>query len=166
MTVAAYVVHATTGRARLRLPSVKGDDRFFGRLRDELRRLAGVEDVHVNALTGSVLVRYSGDFAAIARDAHEHDLFDVEAPPATADAEPPPSPTAARATEHVRAFLVRTDGMIRRRTKGAVDLRLVTFAALVSGSAYQLARGNFLPAGGTMLVQAMNVLFGRIEDEE
>jgi len=160
MAVAAYVVHATSGRARLRLPSVKGDAGFFARVRDELRRFAPVEDVHVNARTGSVLVRHSGAFDAVARHAHESDLFDVEEQRETSDGAPP-SPTAARATVHVRAFLVRADETIRRQTNGAVDLRLVTFAALLGGSAYQLARGNFLPAGGTMLAEAMNVLFDR-----
>jgi len=165
MAVAAHVVHATTGRARLRLPSVKGDARFFARIKDELGRFAGVADVRVNARTGSVLVRHSGDFQAVARHAHARDLFDVEEQRSDGDGAPP-SPTAARATEHVRTFLVHADETIRRQTKGAVDLRLVAFAALLGGSAYQLVQGNFLPAGGTMLAQAMSVLFGRVESEE
>ena len=168
MSVTAHVVHATTGRARLRLPSAKGDTRFFARMKDELSRLAPVRDVHVNALTGSVLVHYSGGFDAIARHAHEHDLFDIEEPPRETDAAtgPPASATAARATERMRALLVHADEGLRRETKGAIDLRIVTFAALLGGSAYQLVRGNFLPAGGTMLAQAMNVLFGSVRPEE
>ena len=165
MSVAAHVVHATTGRARLRLPSARGDARFFARVKDELRRFGGVEDVHVNARTGSVLVRHSGKFDAIARHAHERDLFDIEERRA-AEVDIPPSPAVARATEHVRDALVHADDTIRRRTKGAVDLRIVTFAALLGGSAYQLVRGNFLPAGGTMLAQAMSLLFGRVETDE
>ena len=165
MSVAAHVVHATVGRARLRLPSMKGDERFFARVREELRQLPSVRDVHVNALTGSVLVRHDGDFDAIARDAHERDLFDVEGP-RVVDVEAPPSPTAARATEHVREVLLHADEAIRLRTKGAIDLRIVAFSALVAGSAYQLVQGKFLPAGGTMLAQAMSVLFGRVESEE
>ena len=165
MAVAAHVVHATSGRARLRLPSVKGDAGFFARVKDELRRFAPVEDVHVNARTGSVLVHHSGAFEAVARHAHERDLFDVEEQYPASDAAPP-SPTAARATVHVRSFLVHADETIRRQTKGAVDLRLVTFAALLGGSAYQLVQGKFLPAGGTMLAQAMTVLFGRVESDE
>ena len=47
-----------------------------------------------------------------------------------------------------------------------MDLRVVTVGALLGGSAYQLVRGNFLPAGGTMLVQALSVLFGRVESDE
>ena len=164
MSVTAHVVHATTRRARLRLPSMKGDTRFFARLKEELSHLAPVRDVHVNALTGSVLVRHSGDFDAVARHAHEHDLFDVQETPHETEAatEAPTSASTARTTERVRELLVHADETLRRQTKGTVDLRIITFAALVGGSAYQLVRGNFLPAGGTMLAQAMSLLFGRV----
>ena len=165
MSVAARLVHATAGRARLRVPAAKGDARFFARVKEELRRSAAVRDVKVNALTGSVLVRHSGDFDAVARHAQAHDLFDVEDSHADGDGMRASKPEA-RVTEHLRAFVVGAADALRRKTKGAVDLRVVTVGALLGGSVYQLVCGNFLPAGGTMLAQAASVLFGRVESDE
>lgn len=165
MSVAAHLVHATAGRARLRMPSAKGNARFFARVKDELGKLELVRAVKVSPFTASVLVRHSGHFDAVARHAHANDLFDVVEEP-SGGGDVGRSPTEARAVEHLRAFLVHADESLRQKTRGTVDLRVVAFGALVSGSAYQLAQGKFLPAGGTMLMQALSLLFGRVRSDE
>lgn len=77
MSVAAMLIHATRGRARLPLPSAKGDAAFFRRLEEELRKCAGVTDVKVNARTGSGLVRHGSDLDVVARHARAHGLFEL-----------------------------------------------------------------------------------------
>ena len=59
-----------------------------------------------------------------------------------------------------RTWLFDANDALRRRTKNTADLRSVAFTALLGGSIYQMVRGDFLPAGGTMLMQAIDVLLG------
>lgn len=169
MSAAAVIVHATRGRARLRLPSAKGDAAFFRRLEEELRKCAGVTDVKVNARTGSVLVRHGGDLDVVARHARAQGLFELreqdEQAPRTDEARGGLS-RHARTLEDIEKAIRDADASLRRRTHGAVDLQALAFGALLGGSAYQLVRGKFLPAGGTMLVQALGLLFGSARGED
>jgi hypothetical protein len=163
MSAAAHIAHVTRGRARLRVPSVKGDARFFQRVEEELRKCPAVIDVTVNPSTASVLVRHRGDFDAVARHAETHALFDIREPPqgdGTDDGRGRLVPSVSTIDE-IRDAVIAADDELRRRTNGAVDWRTLAFGALLGGSAYQLVRGKFLPAGGTMLLQALDLLFGR-----
>jgi hypothetical protein len=173
VSASATLVHATRGRARLRLPSAKGDAAFFRRLEEELRNCVGVTDVKVNARTGSVLVRHGGDLDVVARHARAHGLFDLrereerdEQEPRTDEAARAGLSRHARALDEIENAIRDADKSLRRRTNGAVDLQALAFGALVGGSAYQLVRGKFLPAGGTMLVQALSLLFGSARGED
>jgi hypothetical protein len=167
VSAAALLVHATRGRARVRLPSAKGDTAFFRRLEEELRRCAGVTGVKVNAKTGSVLVRHGGDLDVVARHARAQGLFELE------EREEPRASEArgglsrhARTLEEIEKAIRDADDSLRRRTNGAVDLQTLAFGALLGGSAYQVVRGKFLPAGATMLVQALGLLFGRARGDD
>jgi hypothetical protein len=163
MTAAvAHLAHATRGRARLRLPASKGDARAFRRIEDELRKCPSVIDVATNAATASVLVRYRGDFDAVSRHAEAQALFEIQASdPARADEGGSFAGPSSRTLDELRRALGTADERLRQRTSGRVDLGTVAFGALLGGSIYQLARGEFLPVGGTMLMQAIGVLFGR-----
>lgn len=151
---AAHVSHATRGRARLRLPSAKGDAGFFERLEHDLRRFKSVTNVKVNAATGSVLLHHRGDLRDLTGQAQEQGVFEVVA------VEPAHHHDPHEPLEALREKLFEANESIRRRTKNTADLRSVAFTALLAGSMYQLFRGNFLPAGGTMLMQALDVLLG------
>jgi hypothetical protein len=56
----AYVVHRTTNRLRLKVPSHKEDEAFFASLRQELLGQRGIVCVDVNPLTASVLIMHDG----------------------------------------------------------------------------------------------------------
>jgi len=58
--VQAYVVHRTTNRLRLKVPSHKQDEAFFASLRQELLEQCGIVSVDVNPLTASVLIVHDG----------------------------------------------------------------------------------------------------------
>lgn len=165
MSVAAHLAHATTRRARLRLPSAKGDDAFFHRVLQELQQCPAVTRVSVNAATASVLVCHLGDLDAVARHAEARGLFEVRDRLPAVGAESGRAVGAGsaprpRTLDGLRRLVVSTDEQLRLQSRGAVDLRTIAFGALLGGSAYQLARGKFLPVGGTMLLQACALLFG------
>lgn len=146
---AAHLAHATRGRARLRLPSVKGEAAFFERLARELCDCTAVTSVKVNASTGSVLIRHQGALDAVLSQARERGMIEM------VSIEPAGDPLA-----DLREKVREANDSLRRRTKNGADLRSLAFTALLGGSAYQLLRGAFLPAGGTMLMQALDLLFG------
>ena len=54
-----YVVHAIDGRLRVRVPAVRGSSAMANAVTGQLRSLEGVERVHANQTTGSVVVYYA-----------------------------------------------------------------------------------------------------------
>lgn len=52
------VVHALPGRMRLRMPSLRARARALAEFATSLKRLEGIQDVTVNAVLGTALVRY------------------------------------------------------------------------------------------------------------
>jgi copper chaperone CopZ len=54
-----YVVHAIDGRLRVRVPAVRGSSAMADAVTGQLRSLEGVERVHANQTTGSVVVHYT-----------------------------------------------------------------------------------------------------------
>ncbi|MEZ4768290.1 MAG: hypothetical protein R2844_07680 [Caldilineales bacterium] len=57
----ARVASDVPGRARLRLPLLKGQQALCEMAADALNAVPGVDEVHVSSLTGSVLVMYDSD---------------------------------------------------------------------------------------------------------
>ena len=54
-----YVIHAIEGRVRVRVPAVRGSSAMADAVTAQLRTLDGVERVHANQTTGSVVVHYT-----------------------------------------------------------------------------------------------------------
>jgi len=54
-----YVIHAIDGRVRVRVPAVRGSSAMADAVTAQLRTLEGVERVHANQTTGSVVVHYT-----------------------------------------------------------------------------------------------------------
>lgn len=52
------VVHALPGRMRLRMPSLRARARALAEFATSLKRLEGIQDVTVNPVLGTALVRY------------------------------------------------------------------------------------------------------------
>src|SRR5262245_39997066 len=51
-----YVMHAIDGRVRIKLPAVRGSAAMAGAVTARLRAIDGVDGVHANPITGSVVV--------------------------------------------------------------------------------------------------------------
>jgi hypothetical protein len=54
-----YVIHAIDGRVRVRVPAVRGSSSMADAVTARLRTLEGVDRVHANPTTGSVVVHYT-----------------------------------------------------------------------------------------------------------
>jgi len=61
-----YYIHDVPGRLRIRSPRVKKNEDTANKLENLLRQMAGVNNIDINLLTGSCLVKY--DPATASRD--------------------------------------------------------------------------------------------------
>lgn len=130
----AHLVHALPGRARIRIPSARGDRAALERLGEALAGCPGVRIEALSPVTGSVLIRHDGPLAAIAGFAHEGGLFTL------ADLEPSLPPVRGELVAGLRAL----DAGLRRASAGAADLRLGIALVFFVLAARQLARGSVL----------------------
>ncbi len=149
----AQCVHKLPARARIRIPSRKGDGFYFSALRERLHRCEQVTGVETNYRTGSVLIFYSGDFAAIAGYAEKEGIFRLAGKIHNPDA----------LTHVTVATYRRLDSQVKRLTGGEIDLPGATWLALVGAGVYKIARGNFAaPAWHVAFWYALNIfLFAR-----
>ncbi len=81
----AGLTHLVAGRLRVKLPARRRDAAFFADLSRRLAQCDGVREVHVNPLTGSVLVLHATTPEAIAAYATEHGLFSLQLDPVSSD---------------------------------------------------------------------------------
>lgn len=147
MSSIATRVHSIPGRTRLRIEDRRGDPTWFDALQSALSECPTVRDVRTNPGTGSVVVRHTGDWEQVRRFASDRELF--ESPEAASE-----QPPLASVYQRLRAI----DLDLRSRTGNEWGIGAMAFYALVGASLYQLGRGKFLPAGATLLFQAVNIM--------
>ncbi len=104
-----------------------------------------------------MLVRHRGEFGAVAEHARAQALFELCEPVSEPEQR---SEGDTLTLGQLRTSIVRANESLRSRTDGSLDLKTIGVAALLAGGVYQCAKGNFLPAGGTMLIQALDLVFG------
>lgn len=51
--------HHVPGRLRVRIPGLKGNTSLAGKVESCLRTFSGIEDLTINSVTGSVVIRYN-----------------------------------------------------------------------------------------------------------
>lgn len=81
----AYLVHAVTGRARIRIPARRGDEAYFAGLKIRLAECPLLDSIEINARAASLLVTFADGCGidTLASQAREQGLFELrkEAPP-------------------------------------------------------------------------------------
>jgi hypothetical protein len=141
-----HVCHVTPQRARIRIPSRRGDREFFINLSNALEGCPGVKAIDVNPSTGSVLLMNQEGIALdrISGYARDKQLFRLGSP----------GPMMQTMMDNVR----RLDGAIRSLAGEEIDLASVGFVTLGAMGLYQLARGQILAPAVTVLWYAASVL--------
>jgi hypothetical protein len=126
----ARIEHALPGRLRLRIPSRRGDRRYFEAVGGQIATLTGVRSLRANPITGGLLIEHATGTDAIASFAREHGLFNLSSAPAD-----PPRAEAPRA-----------------RSAAAFPNPLALVAAgLAAAGVYQVARGRVLGSASEQL---------------
>jgi hypothetical protein len=185
----ATVVHALPGRTRLRFPTQRGHAAFFDRVRRQLLQMPAVHAVWANPATASLLLVHAPETAeAIGRAARDNGLFEIaaalpvvrsaSAAPRGRDSLPRMAPLNLVATGFIGLGLVQA---MRGRFHGnaaeslwnayllhALHGRPVLSVGLVGLGLYQLATGNVLGSGVSLLLYglaARNLAVGDTAEE-
>lgn len=146
----AYLSHAIPGRLRVKIPSKKGDSRYFDDVCTQMSGYEGIEKVAVNALTASILVIHAVDSKKIAAYAERNNLFRME------DVKPFEKQTYI--SRKVSETFKDVNSRVIVSTKGFANVPDLVLLALVGLSAIQISRGNFTaPAWYTALWYALNI---------
>jgi hypothetical protein len=144
----AHVSHRVGGRARLRIPSRRGDQAFFERLKERAGELSQVTSTEVSALTGGILIRHDGPLESVAEECRQRGLFDLE------DTRPFERPVV----ERMRDQLATLDTAVRGTTAGEVNMWAMVSLLFIGLAVIQLARGRILGPVTTLAWAAINAM--------
>lgn len=145
-TPKADIVHRTSQRMRVRVPSKKGDADYFVSVEKEIS--AEVKEVTTNPDTGSILLMDPElDPHAVCRFASDHQLFKV------------PTEVMSRFFPMTVIQPIRVvNHRLEQATGGRINLLGVAFMAAVGVGGYQLLRGKLkLPAWHSALWYAFGI---------
>lgn len=143
----ARVVHALPGRTRLRVRARRGDAAWFEHAAKTLESAPDVDAIVATPFTGSLLVHHRSSTEALLDWAAKAGLLLLEAE------EGGPDEAEARLQER----LARIDPRLARLAEGPWDLRNAAMVALTALGTLQVARGQVLPAGATLLNEALKL---------
>jgi hypothetical protein len=142
----ARIVHRTSGRTRLRTRGMKGRDEYFEQVQTALAQTRGVQRVSVSSLTESILIEHEGPIEEVVLEAERRGYWQIE------DGKRDPY------LVQVSRVLSESDEKLRQATRGRIDFETLTFLGFVAGGIYQIARGQGLPAGVTLLRYAVDLV--------
>lgn len=152
------LVHFTSGRVRIRILEKKNDPAFFRSLENHLKKIPEIKTVHTNPLTGSVLLE--GNFSEAAQ---LYDLLQTNTlfEPATAQTDGTPL------RQKVYQSFAASNGFVKHRSRGELDLPILIFLMLVGTGIYQLLRSEVrLPPWYTAFWYALGVFTKSLMDIE
>jgi hypothetical protein len=158
----AYICHVSTGRVRLRIPSMRNDPLYFSRLEAFLCPLPGVEKVEANPLTGSVLVLHNiglksaDDLKSVANYTEMSGLFKIIVP----------ETNSAPLAQHVADTFAVLNERVKEATDGTVDIPALAFLGLLGVSIVQFRQGVVAVPAMTALWYASSILRYQLSKEK
>ncbi|CAL1241679.1 hypothetical protein [Candidatus Methylocalor cossyra] len=152
--VAAFIVHQSPGRLRLKIPAKRGDRAYFARLAERLAACSGITAIDGRAHTGTVLVLHAPTLAAadITAFAERTALFSPRR-------RPPPS--LGELLERANARIHTLERGFSTATSGALDRSSILFWILLALAIRQAARGKALMPAFSLLWWAWDWLASR-----
>jgi hypothetical protein len=117
---------------RVAIPDAKGNRAFLAHVQEELSRCPQVSSATANPLTGTVLIKHSGDHHQVSRFAEKHALFRLGGEEKRNGLE-----------EMTVTAWQSADAAVRKLTAGEMDLKRAAFAALLGTGTFQILRGRF-----------------------
>jgi Heavy metal associated domain 2 len=157
------IAHQVPGRVRMKIPSAKGNTELLQQISETFAVIPGIEQVTVNALTGSVVLHY---------DVDRHDEFHGQFRGHHNQNVPPPTQIdefaqkieqeaefLARNSDSARAaleFCKKLDREIKLATHNTVDLKIVFALALIGVTVFEIGATAATPVWVTLALFAVN----------
>lgn len=127
----AYLSHQSFRRARIKVPSKRGDEGYFARISDSFKGYEGIETVTGNPVTGSILFNHSADFRAIREYAEKRELFTLKL-----NASPP------RFNSGLKKRFLTLDDRVKVLTGKEIDIPGIAFLTLMGLGVSQITAGT------------------------
>ena len=157
------IAHQVPGRIRLKIASAKGNQELLQQIGETFGAIPGIEQVTVNAITGSVVLHY---------DADRHDEFHghlrtmphIHRPPATeidkiAQGIQDEAEFIARHSKSARAvvdFCKQLDTEVKRASDNNVDLKILLALGIIGVTVFQVGATAATPVWVTISLFALN----------
>lgn len=143
----AFVTHRMQGRVRIRVPAMRNQAAYFENLRQRLATLPGLRRLTTNTRTGSVLIEHTGEIGELEALGQKLELFQLA-----------PRQQPYSLSDYLYAATGKPDAFLKNVTDGRVDVAGLTAVALCGLAVRQVVAGHALPAGWTLLRDAVNIM--------
>jgi hypothetical protein len=164
------IVHQVPGRIRMKIPSAKGNEEQLASYKEVLSLLPGVEDIDINPVTGSIVLKYDPGLNRNLHTRIDNHLDGHGRPP------PRPRPPTneidavaqkieqeaeylAEHSESARAFVdfCRTvDNEIKIATKNVIDLKMLLAIGVVGFTIFEVGAAAATPVWVTLTLFGLN----------
>ena len=131
MIADAYVSHQSFRRVRIKVPAKRGDEIYFTHISNRFKECKGIETIHINPVTGSILFIHSVGFESIQEFAEENDLFTMKI-----------NSPAPLFNSRVKKNFNNFNNQIEMFTRREIDIPGIAFLTLLGVGISQIVRGN------------------------
>ena len=144
----ARISHKSSGRLRLKMQNRSSRETYLKTLPEKLSGCCCIKEIEINPVTGSVLIKHSGNDAEIIDFVRSKGIFALKSRSVK-----PPS-----VHQGLNTAYRNLDGMVQSLSNGSTNVGGLAFLALVTFGIMEIGRGNFAaPAWYTVFWYALNV---------
>jgi hypothetical protein len=166
------IVHQVPGRIRMKIPSAKGNEEQLANYKQVLSLLPGVEDIDINPVTGSIILKYDPDLNRNLHTRIDPHLEDHSHPSPPPKPRPPTNEIDAVAqkiqqeaeylaehSETARAFVDfcrNVDHGIKIHTKNVLDLKMLLAVGVIGFTILEVGAAAATPVWVTLTLFGLN----------
>ena len=163
------IEHQVPGRIRLKIPAGKGNPELLEQIKSTFGVIPGIEDIVVNPVTGSVVLKYDEDQHS---KFHEDIAPHLPMPPAPPAHKPPKNEIEELAdkleseaeflAEHSQFARMIVDGFkeidreIKKATNNYIDLKIVFAVIIIGFTVFEVGVGAATPVWVTLVIFSLN----------
>lgn len=129
----AILSHKINNRARLKIPSKKGDSNYFKAIMQKLSEIKEIKSIEINPIAGSILIKHTTDIEKIAEFARKSSMFSL------IHNKTKPTDLHNVTSKAFKAMNKKVQGF----TGGSFDIADAAFLSLLGLGIYQISKGNF-----------------------
>ncbi|MGY6278086.1 HMA2 domain-containing protein [Methylomonas sp. MgM2] len=151
----AFIKHQMPGRARLKIPGKRGDERYFEQLAEIFAGCEAITQLQINAQTASLLIQHDSsplsDIVAFAGDAGLFVTVQGREAELMATEHSSIAKLSSLAATHI-------DHKLADLSAGRVDVRSVLFLGFMGLAVREATKGHVMAPASTFLWRALQLL--------